>query len=63
VIEIPARQGRVGGEEVDDLHQLGVQILAVPTGFLSLVVTLKRVVYLISRIQTLQQFVRLANLD
>jgi len=28
VIEIPARQRRVGGEQVDDLHQQGVQLLA-----------------------------------
>jgi len=34
VIEIPVRQRCVGGEQVDDLHQLGVQLLAVPAGFL-----------------------------
>jgi hypothetical protein len=32
VIEIPAWQRRVGGEQDDDLHQQGVRFLAVPTG-------------------------------
>jgi hypothetical protein len=32
VIEIPARQRRVGGEQVNDLHEQCVQLLAVPTG-------------------------------
>jgi len=35
VIEMPARQQRVGGEQVDDLHQQGIQRLAVPAGFFS----------------------------
>ena len=33
VIEVPARQRRVGGEQVDDLHQPGIQIFAVPARF------------------------------
>ena len=33
VIEMPARQQRVGGEQVDELHQHGIQLLAVPAGF------------------------------
>jgi hypothetical protein len=33
VIEIPVRQRRVGGEQVDYFHQYGVQLLAVPAGF------------------------------
>ncbi len=41
VIEIPARQRRIGGEQVDDLHHQGVQLLTVLIGFFSLVVTLK----------------------
>jgi len=28
VIEMPARQQRVGGQQVDDLHQQGIQLLA-----------------------------------
>jgi hypothetical protein len=53
VIEIPERQWRIGGEQVNDLHQQVVQFLAVPPGFFSPVVTLKaRGVFLISRIQT-----------
>ena len=41
VIEMPARQQRVGSGQVDDLHQQGIQLLAVLAGFLSPVVTLK----------------------
>jgi hypothetical protein len=41
VIEVSSRQRRVGGEQVDHLHQQGVQLLAVPAGFFSPVVTLK----------------------
>ena len=41
VIESPARQRRVGGEQVDYLHEQGVQLLAVPTEFFSPVVALK----------------------
>ena len=39
VIEIPARQRRVSGEQVDELHQQGVSFAA--AGFFSPVVTLK----------------------
>jgi hypothetical protein len=41
VIEIPAGQRRVGGEQVHHLHQQSVQLLAVPTGFFPPVVALK----------------------
>jgi hypothetical protein len=33
VIEIPARQQGVGGEQVDDFHRQRVQLLAVPPDF------------------------------
>jgi hypothetical protein len=36
VVEIPARQWRVGGAQIDGLHQQGVQSAAVPPGFFSL---------------------------
>ncbi len=66
-VALVARQQCVGGEQVDNqvdnLHQQGIQLLAVPAGFFSPVVTLKAGGVLISRIQTLQQFVRLAGLD
>jgi len=36
VIEIATRQRRVGGEQVDNPHQQGVQLLAMPPGFFCL---------------------------
>jgi len=41
VIEIAARQRRVAGEQVHDLHQQCVQLIARATGFFSPVVALK----------------------
>ena len=39
--QIPPGQCCVGDEQIDDRHQLGIQILAVPCRFLSLIVALK----------------------
>ena len=41
VIEIPARQSLAGGWQVVNIHQQGIQLRAVPTGFFSPVITLK----------------------
>jgi hypothetical protein len=51
------------GEQIDGLHQEGGRSPAVPPGFFSPVIALKAVVYLISRIQTTPQFIRLADFD
>ena len=41
MIEIPARQRSICGEQVDDLRQESVELLAVPPGFLAHVVMLE----------------------
>jgi hypothetical protein len=33
MIDIAARQWRVGGKKVDDFHQQGIELLAEPAGF------------------------------